>query len=298
LRFIGSAERRLVNPECISPQIERQQARAARSANSSPRLRPHFSRYSAIAKVSQILTPSWVRQGTRIEGRAAVTRPGSPDHRRARPLQRNPSLTFCTTASRAATRRNNSCYDTVDIGGRLAAVRETAVHRTPFCTLLHLEKDVAVAQPRVLLVAPMSGHFATLLRGTAQTLLADQDVYITDWHNARDIGLRHGGFGFDEFIDHVITFLQVLGPGVHVVGVCQPCVAVLAAVAIMAEDSDPAQHDLDGRPDRCACQPDRGQPAGDEPADRLVRAQPVGDGEELIPRVRALVAKHDAAETK
>jgi poly(3-hydroxybutyrate) depolymerase len=87
----------------------------------------------------------------------------------------------------------------------------------------------------------MSGHFATLLRGTAQTLLADQDVYITDWHNARDIGLRHGGFGFDEFIDHVITFLQVLGPGVHVVGVCQPCVAVLAAVAIMAEDSDPAQ---------------------------------------------------------
>lgn len=87
----------------------------------------------------------------------------------------------------------------------------------------------------------MSGHFATLLRGTAQTLLADHDVYITDWHNARDIGLWHGQFGFDEFIDHVITFLQVLGPGVHVVAVCQPCVAVLAAVAIMAEDSDPAQ---------------------------------------------------------
>ncbi len=131
--------------------------------------------------------------------------------------------------------------DTVKIGDRLVAVRETAMHRTPFCTLLRLEKDLAAAQPRVLLVAPMSGHFATLLRGTAQTLLVDHDVYITDWHNARDIGLQHGRFDFDDFVDHVITFLQVLGPGTHVVGVCQPCVAVLAAVAIMAEDSDPAQ---------------------------------------------------------
>jgi hypothetical protein len=79
----------------------------------------------------------------------------------------------------------------------------------------------------VLLVAPMSGHFATLLRGTAQTLLADHDVYLSDWHNARDIGLRQDEFGFDEFIDHVTTFLQVLGPGVHVVGVCQPWVRAL-----------------------------------------------------------------------
>jgi polyhydroxyalkanoate depolymerase len=150
---------------------------------------------------------------------------------------------ICELVARARLSHRRPAFgiDAVDIGGRLAAVRETAVHRTAFCTLLHLEKDVAAAQPRVLLVAPMSGHFATLLRGTAQTLLADHDVYITDWHNARDIGLRHGEFGFDEFIDHVITFLQVLGPGAHVVGVCQPCVAVLAAVAIMAEDSDPAQ---------------------------------------------------------
>jgi polyhydroxyalkanoate depolymerase len=150
---------------------------------------------------------------------------------------------ICELVARARLSHHRPSFgiETVDIGGRLAAVRETAVHRTPFCTLLHLEKDIEAAQPRVLLVAPMSGHFATLLRGTAQTLLADHDVYITDWHNARDIGLRHGEFGFDDFIDHVITFLQVLGPGVHVVGVCQPCVAVLAAVAIMAEDSDPAQ---------------------------------------------------------
>ena len=92
-------------------------------------------------------------------------------------------------------------------------MRETAVHHTPFCTRLHLEKDIAGAQPQVLLVAPMSGHFATLLRGTAQTILADHDVYISDWRNARDIGLRHGEFGFDEFIDHVTTFLQGTWPG-------------------------------------------------------------------------------------
>jgi len=131
--------------------------------------------------------------------------------------------------------------DDVRIGDGLVAVREVAVHRTPFCTLLRLEKDTAALQPRVLLVAPMSGHFATLLRGTAQTLLVDHDVYITDWHNARDIDLQHGRFDFDDFIEHLITFTEVLGPGTHVIGVCQPCVAVLAAVAVMAEDSHPAQ---------------------------------------------------------
>ena len=130
--------------------------------------------------------------------------------------------------------------DRVALGGRSVAVRETAVHRTPFATLTRFEKDAKTAQPRVLLVAPMSGHFATLLRGTVRTMLAEHDVYITDWHNARDVGLRHGRFDFDDFIDHVMTFLEVLGPGAHVVAVCQPCVAVLAAVAVMAEDGHPA----------------------------------------------------------
>jgi poly(3-hydroxybutyrate) depolymerase len=150
---------------------------------------------------------------------------------------------LCQLVARAGLSHRRPAFgiDTVSIHGRLVAVRERAVHQTPFCTLLHLEKDLVTAQPRVLLVAPMSGHFATLLRGTAQTLLADHDVYITDWHNARDIGLQHGRFDCDDFIEHLITFLQVLGPGVHVVGVCQPCVAVLAAAAIMAEEDDPAQ---------------------------------------------------------
>jgi poly(3-hydroxybutyrate) depolymerase len=93
----------------------------------------------------------------------------------------------------------------------------------------------------VLLVAPLSGHFATLLRETVKTLLQDHDVYITDWHNARDVSLRHGAFGLDDYIDHMIRFTETIGPGTHVVAVCQPCVAALAATAIMAEDDNPAQ---------------------------------------------------------
>ena len=87
----------------------------------------------------------------------------------------------------------------------------------------------------MLLVAPMSGHFATLLRATVRTMLPEHDVYITDWHNARDVPLTAGRFGFDEYIDHLIQFLETIGPGAHVVAVCQPCVAVLAAAAVMAQ---------------------------------------------------------------
>jgi poly(3-hydroxybutyrate) depolymerase len=114
----------------------------------------------------------------------------------------------------------------------------------PFGTLLRFRKYNAQDlpyQPPVLLVAPLSGHFATLLRETAKTLLQDHDVYITDWHNARDVSLRHGPFGLDDYIDHMIRFTQAIGPGAHLVAVCQPCVAALAATAIMAEDDDPAQ---------------------------------------------------------
>ncbi|OOG47551.1 polyhydroxyalkanoate depolymerase [Polaromonas sp. A23] len=132
----------------------------------------------------------------------------------------------------------------VKVGERELAVTEEAVLAMPFGTLLHFRKEEAPDrphQPPVLLVAPLSGHFATLLRETARTLLQDHDVYITDWHNARDVALRHGPFGLDDYIDHMIRFTQAIGPGTHVVAVCQPCVAALAAAAIMAEDDDPAQ---------------------------------------------------------
>jgi poly(3-hydroxybutyrate) depolymerase len=130
---------------------------------------------------------------------------------------------------------------TVTVGDREVTVHEEAAHATPFGTLLHFRKEVEADQPRVLLAAPMSGHFATLLRGTVRTMLPENDVYITDWHNARNVGLQHGQFGFDDFADRIIRFLEVLGPGTHVVAVCQPCVAVLAAVALMAEAGNPAQ---------------------------------------------------------
>ena len=130
--------------------------------------------------------------------------------------------------------------DTVAAGDRTIAVTEEVALRTPFATLLHFRKDVPDPGPRVLIVAPMSGHFATLLRDTARTMLADHDVYITDWHNARDVPLASGRFGLDEYIEHVMRFLRALGPGAHLMAICQPCVAALAAVALMAEDGDPA----------------------------------------------------------
>jgi poly(3-hydroxybutyrate) depolymerase len=131
--------------------------------------------------------------------------------------------------------------DAVQIDRQVVAVSEQVVHRTPFCSLLHFRKDIQPTQPRVLLVAPLAGHFATLLRGTVVTMLAGHDVYITDWHNARDVPLADGPFGFDDFVGHLVRFLELLGPGTHVVAVCQPTVATLAAVALMAEDGSPAQ---------------------------------------------------------
>ena len=139
------------------------------------------------------------------------------------------------------------CITSVMTGNREVAVREEVVVDMPFGNLLHFAKDdVAVPQPKMLVVAPLSGHYSTLLRDTVFTLLRDHDVYITDWKNARDIPLSAGDFGFDDFIDYVIHFLQDLGDpaerrGAHVLAVCQPCVPVLAAVALMAQDDDPCQ---------------------------------------------------------
>jgi poly(3-hydroxybutyrate) depolymerase len=129
----------------------------------------------------------------------------------------------------------------VAVGNREVGIREEAAATTPFATLLHFKKDIATAQRRVLLVAPLSGHFSTLLRATVRTLLFDHDIFITDWHNARDVPLMAGRFGFDEYVEHLINFLELMGPGAHVVAVCQPCVAVLAAVAIMAQSGNAAQ---------------------------------------------------------
>jgi poly(3-hydroxybutyrate) depolymerase len=123
----------------------------------------------------------------------------------------------------------------VKIGNDEVPVTEEIAAATPFATLLHFKKASPVPLPRVLLVAPMSGHFATLLRATVKTMLPDHDVYLTDWHNARDVSLADGPFGIDDYVAHVIQFIETIGSGAHVVAVCQPCVPVLAAVAVMAE---------------------------------------------------------------
>ncbi len=150
---------------------------------------------------------------------------------------------LCEMMSRATLthRRPSFGISEVDYGNQKVPVREEEVHATPFGTLLRFAKEGVPPQPKVLVVAPLSGHFATLLRDTVRVLLPEHDVHITDWANARDVGVWHGQFGFDEYVAHLIEFLGVLGPGAHVVAVCQPCVQALAAAAIMAEDDDPAQ---------------------------------------------------------
>ncbi|PPD44613.1 MAG: poly(3-hydroxybutyrate) depolymerase [Methylocystis sp.] len=125
--------------------------------------------------------------------------------------------------------------------GAVSLVKEEAALSTPFCTLLRFSRENGGEAPRVLLVAPMSGHFATLLRGTIKTLLRDHEVYVTDWRNPRDIPLDAGVFGFEDFVQHIIDFLKFIGPQSHLVAVCQPTVPALAAVALMAEDNDPDQ---------------------------------------------------------
>jgi poly(3-hydroxybutyrate) depolymerase len=122
-------------------------------------------------------------------------------------------------------------------------VTEEVAWRHPFCRLLHFKRDIdparAARDPRILLVAPMSGHFATLLRGTIETFLPDHDVYITDWQDARDVPLSEGYFDLDDYIDAMIGIFRFLGGDVHVFAVCQPAVPVLAAAAIMEADQDP-----------------------------------------------------------
>jgi poly(3-hydroxybutyrate) depolymerase len=131
--------------------------------------------------------------------------------------------------------------DRVGAGDAEVTVMEERIVATPFATLLRFRKAGGPAGEKVLVVAPMSGHFATLLRDTVRTLLGEHDVHVTDWHNARDVPLAAGRFALEEYTEHLIAFLEAMGPGAHVVAICQPCVAALAATALMAEDDHPAQ---------------------------------------------------------
>ena len=131
----------------------------------------------------------------------------------------------------------------VPLGDASVAVSEEIAWQRPFCNLLHFKKDAPgrkrSKQPKLLIVAPMSGHHATLLRGTVRTMLADHDVYVTDWIDAQQVPVSKGTFDLDDYIDYVINMLHVLGPNTHVMAVCQPSVPVLAAVALMSTRKDP-----------------------------------------------------------
>jgi polyhydroxyalkanoate depolymerase len=131
--------------------------------------------------------------------------------------------------------------DSVIVGRRRVPVREHKVASTPFGSLVRFSIDRPADRPRVLIVPGLAGHFATLVRGTVEALLPDHDVYVADWHNARDVPCAAGRFGLDEYIEQLILFLEAIGPGGHLMAVCQPCVAALAAAAIMAEDEHPSQ---------------------------------------------------------
>jgi poly(3-hydroxybutyrate) depolymerase len=133
--------------------------------------------------------------------------------------------------------------DSTTIGAERVPVHINTVWERPFCRLLHFERVFKRVprrpQPKLLIVAPMSGHYATLLRGTVEAFLPNHDVYITEWRNARSVPVAEGRFDLDDYIDYIISMLHMLGGDAHVIAVCQPSVPVLAAVALMEADKDP-----------------------------------------------------------
>jgi poly(3-hydroxybutyrate) depolymerase len=121
------------------------------------------------------------------------------------------------------------------------AAQFDVVSERPFCRLVRFSQERGYAVPSVLLVAPLSGHYATLLRGTVEALVAEHDVYVTDWADARDVPPASGTFDLETYIGYTMNFMRLLGPEIHVIAVCQPAPAVLAAVALLAAGNDPAQ---------------------------------------------------------
>ncbi len=149
----------------------------------------------------------------------------------------------CVLFERLTRRYGKPAFDlpTALVGGIRTPIVENVIWEQPFCRLVHFEKQWSgkpKVQPRVLIVAPMSGHYATLLRGTVEAFLPDHDVYITDWVDARLVPLTSGVFDLDDYIDYVMMMFRRLGPSIHVMAVCQPAVPVLAAIARMEAEND------------------------------------------------------------
>jgi poly(3-hydroxybutyrate) depolymerase len=157
------------------------------------------------------------------------------------PLPQWLALWSAALAPTRQSRRPSLALDRIDIRGRSVAVAPRLVVERPFCRLVHLERDLWAEEPRVLVVAPLSGHFAALLRDLLAALLAEHDVYVTDWTDARDVLLDHGEFGVEENIAYVIDFVRRLGGGTHLIGLCQSAMPALAAAALLARHGADAQ---------------------------------------------------------
>ena len=132
-------------------------------------------------------------------------------------------------------------YGSFEANGETVTIKESVALKKPFCHLVHFERAGQVGAPKVLFVAALSGHHATLSKETFREFLPDHDVYVTDWLDARDVPLSAGAFGFDDYIAYLIEFIELLGPDVHVIGLCQAAVQALAATAIMARSENPAR---------------------------------------------------------
>lgn len=127
------------------------------------------------------------------------------------------------------------------VDGREVAVAEEVVLRKPFGQLKRFRREGVEGGPRLLIVAPMSGHYATLLRGTVERMLPFADVFITDWRDAKLVPVADGRFDLDDYIDYLVAFLEAIGPGAHMLAVCQPSVPCLAAAALMSADGHPCR---------------------------------------------------------
>jgi len=171
-------------------------------------------------------------------GRAALHFPGNPVGK----TEFGRSMAAVADVFESATRHYGKPEWRIEqtlIGGKTLPVEPVTVWRSPWCELVHFKVESAAPRPRLMIAAPLSGHYATLLRGTVEAFLPSHDVYITDWVDARMVPVWAGRFDLDDYIDHIRGMLTHLGPNTHVLGVCQPGPPVLAAIAMMAEDDDP-----------------------------------------------------------
>jgi len=125
--------------------------------------------------------------------------------------------------------------DYADIDGNKIAIKENVALAKPYCNLVNFARNGKYDHPKVLIIAPLSGHYSTLLRGTVEHFISDHDVYITSWVNARNVPLSDGGFSFDDYVTYVMEFCEFLGDDFHIVAVCQPTVPTIVAVSVMAQ---------------------------------------------------------------